>query len=141
MKIVFMGATKFSEAILLDLISKQFKMEAIFTIPQIELEDTIKEVSEKATEASRGVLVKVLSQIEGIRPKLQSKSHIKIYPQRRLEDGEIDLKKTALEIYNFIMAQSSPYPGTLIKTADGKRLVIEKVRVEDPKRATSEAYG
>ena len=269
MKIVFMGATKFSEAILLDLISKHFKMEAIFTIPQefhisyskdrlknynyvglrpiaekykirfyevdavpgkgigdyyptlqeiepdlilvmgwyymvpkrirelakygawgihasllpkyaggaplvwaiingeketgitlfklgdgvddgdiidqksfpIELEDTIKEVYEKAIEASKGVLAKALSQIKGIKPSPQSRSHIKIYPQRRPEDGEIDLKKTALEIYNFVRAQSSPYPGAFIKTVDGKRLVIEKARIEDPIEYMGEVYG
>jgi methionyl-tRNA formyltransferase len=269
MKIVFMGATKFSEAILLDLISKHFKMEAIFTIPQkfhisyskdrlknynyvglrpiaekykirfyevdavpgkgigdyyptlqeiepdlilvmgwyymvpkrirelakygawgihasllpkyaggaplvwaiingeketgitlfklgdgvddgdiidqksfpIELEDTIKEVYEKAIEASKGVLAKALSQIKGIKPRPQSRSHIKIYPQRRPEDGEIDLKKTALEIYNFVRAQSSPYPGAFIKTVDGKRLVIEKARIEDPIEYMGEVYG
>ena len=36
------------------------------------------------------------------------------------EDGEIDLSKTVDEIYNFVRAQSSPYPEAFIKTADGK---------------------
>jgi len=98
----------------------------------IEFEDTIKEVYEKAIEASKGILLMALNQIERFRPKPQIKSEIKIYPQRKPEDGEIDLKKTALEIYNFVRAQSSPYPGAFIKTVDGKRLVIEKARVEDP---------
>lgn len=38
------------------------------------------------------------------------------------------LKKTASEIYNFIRAQSSPYPGAFIKTADGKKIIIEKAK-------------
>lgn len=60
----------------------------------------------------------------------QNKSKIEIYPQRNHSDGEIDLTKTSEDIYNFIRAQSSPYPGAFIKTIDGKKLIIEKVRVE-----------
>jgi methionyl-tRNA formyltransferase len=107
----------------------------------IEFEDTIKEVYEKANEAAKDILVKSLGQIERIMPKPQVESQIEIYPQRRPEDGEIDLKKTALEIYNFVRAQSSPYPGAFIKTVDGKRLVIEKARVGDPEEFMSEVYG
>jgi hypothetical protein len=33
-------------------------------------------------------------------------------------------------MYNFIRAQSTPYPGAFIRTVDGKKLVIEKARIE-----------
>jgi len=97
----------------------------------IEFEDTIKEVYEKAIEASREILVKALSGIDRIELKPQMKSKIELYPQREPGDGEIDLSKTSFEIYNFIRAQSFPYPGAFIRTKDGKKLIIEKARIED----------
>lgn len=97
----------------------------------IEYEDTIKEVYKKATIASKGILLEVLLEnIENIKFISQDKSKIKVFPQRKPDDGEIDLTKTSEEIYNFVRAQSNPYPGAFIKTIDGKKLIIEKVRVE-----------
>lgn len=96
----------------------------------IEYEDTIKEVYDKATTASKQILAVTLVNIENITFKVQDKSKIEIYSQRKPEDGEIDFSKTSEEIYNFIRAQSSPYPGAFIKTIDGKKLIIEKARVE-----------
>lgn len=98
----------------------------------IEYEDTIKEVYKKATIASKGILLEVLLEnIENIKFISQDKSKIKVFPQRKPDDGEIDLTKTSEDIYNFIRAQSNPYPGAFIKTVDGKRLIIEKVRLEN----------
>ena len=62
----------------------------------------------------------------------QDKKSIEVFPQRKPGDGEIDLSMPAIEIYNFIRAQSSPYPGALIKTSDGKKFIIEKVRIGEP---------
>jgi methionyl-tRNA formyltransferase len=95
---------------------------------KIEYEDTIKEVLKKSTIASKEILSEVFENIENVNFIPQKKGKIKIYPQRKPEDGEIDLKKTASEIYNFIRAQSSPYPGAFIKTADGKKIIIEKAK-------------
>ncbi len=96
----------------------------------IEDQDTIKEVYEKATNLSKEVLLNALQNKNNINFTSQDKSKIEVYPQRKPEDGEISLKKTAEEIYNFIRAQSSPYPGAYIKTKDGKKIIIEKVRIE-----------
>ena len=96
----------------------------------IEEKDTIKEVYQKATILSKEILLEVLLNINNIKFKPQDQNKIKIYSQRKPEDGEIDLSKTADEIYNFVRAQSSPYPGAFIKTVDGKKLIIEKVRKE-----------
>ncbi|MDO8998186.1 MAG: formyltransferase family protein [Bacteroidota bacterium] len=92
--------------------------------------DSIKEVYEKVTIASKNILLKVLQNISTIKFTPQDKSKIKIYPQRKPDDGEIDLTKTAKDLYNFIRAQSSPYPGAFIRTVDGKKLIIEKARIE-----------
>lgn len=98
----------------------------------IEYDDTIKEVYDKATIVSKEILKEILSKkISDIEFTEQDKSKIKVYPQRKPEDGEIDVSKPSLEIYNFIRAQSNPYPGAFIKTVDGKKLIIEKVRIEE----------
>jgi methionyl-tRNA formyltransferase len=40
----------------------------------------------------------------------QDKTKIEIYPQRSPRDGEIDWSNKAAQIYNFIRAQTLPYP-------------------------------
>lgn len=97
----------------------------------IEFEDSIKEVYDKATIASKEILLDVFNDFSNVAFAPQNKAVIEICPQRKPEDGEIDLEMSAVEMYNFIRAQSSPYPGAFIKTADGKKLVIEKVRIEE----------
>ena len=44
--------------------------------------------------------------------------------QRRPEDGHIDWNKSCFEIYNFIRAQSRPYPGAFSNLENGKTLRI-----------------
>jgi len=96
----------------------------------IEYTDTIKEVYDKATEVSKDILLETLPALEQIKLKKQDKSKLEVYPKRSPADGEIDLTLPAEELYNFIRAQSSPYPGAYIKTIDGKKLIIEKAKVE-----------
>ncbi|MEI2738969.1 MAG: formyltransferase family protein [Chitinophagaceae bacterium] len=95
----------------------------------IAFEDSIQEVYAKVTEASKGILVSALQNIERIKFTPQDKSKIEVWPQRKPEDGEIDLSWPAERIYNFIRAQSPPYPGAFIKTADGKKIIIEKAKM------------
>src|SRR5262249_31348950 len=61
----------------------------------------------------------------------QDSSRRRTMPPRSPEDGELDLTRPAMELYNFIRAQSSPYPGAFFRTVDGKKLVIEKARIEE----------
>lgn len=77
---------------------------------RIEQKDTIKQVYEKATIASKIILEKVLSNIENIEFIPQDKSKIEIYQQRSPKDGMIDWHQNAQEIYDFIRAQTLPYP-------------------------------
>lgn len=95
----------------------------------IAFEDSIQEVYAKVTEASKGILVSALQNIETIKFIPQDKSKIEVWPQRKPEDGEIDLSWPAERIYNFIRAQSPPYPGAFIKTADGTKIIIEKAKL------------
>lgn len=98
---------------------------------EIEYEDTIKEVYEKATKKSAEILVNTLPILSDIQFIEQDKSKLEIWDKRTPEDGELDLSKSSEELYNFIRAQSSPYPGAFIKTTDGKKMIIEKVRIVD----------
>lgn len=97
----------------------------------IDENDTIREVYIKATNASMEILVASLNDFPKIDYKPQDKSNLKIYPQRAPSDGELDLNKNSTELYNFIRAQSAPYPGAFIRTIDGKKLIIEKARIEN----------
>lgn len=95
-------------------------------------EDSIADLLKKTNSATLEVVKKYIPMLaDGTAPRIiQDASQATYVPQRKPEDGEIDLTKPAEEIYNFIRAQSSPYPGAFIKTADGKKLIIEKVRIE-----------
>lgn len=98
---------------------------------EIEYTDTIKEVYSKATKKSIDILIKTLPNINTIKFFKQDKEKLEIWDKRDPKDGEIDFSKSSEEIYNFIRAQSTPYPGAFFKTKDGKKIVIEKVRLEN----------
>ncbi|MBI9087692.1 MAG: methionyl-tRNA formyltransferase [Desulfobacterium sp.] len=57
----------------------------------------------------------------------QDDSQRRIFPQRGPEDGIIDWSRTAMELHNFIRAQTRPYPGAFT-TWKGKRLTIWKAQ-------------
>jgi methionyl-tRNA formyltransferase len=87
--------------------------------------DTIKEVLEKAKEASIRILLEYLPQLkDGIAPRIpQDHSQATIFPKRAPEDGKIDWSWDAARIKNFIRAQTKPYPGAFIIVND-KKVVI-----------------
>lgn len=97
---------------------------------EIKEQETIKEVVEKSIHFSKLLLIRNLKNPDNIVFKPQDKEKIKIFPQRSPNDGEIDLSWDSKRIYNFIRAQTYPYPGAFIKTIDGKKIIIEKARLE-----------
>ena len=96
----------------------------------IEYEDTIKEVYEKATEASKQILADVLNNIENIKFIPQNKSKIVVYPQRTPDDGIINWYQEAKKIYDFIRAQTLPYP-CAFSYIDEKRIKIINCKIID----------
>lgn len=96
----------------------------------IDPDETIKEVYLKAEQSSKLVLSEILRDMESVEFTPQDKSAIEVYPQRSPNDGELDLSQSAEDLYNFIRAQSSPYPGAFIRTMDGRKLIIESARLE-----------
>ena len=97
----------------------------------LENTDTIATAYKKATEASIEILLDALKNYTKIEYKPQDKSKLKYYPQRCPSDGKIDLSWPGKRIYDFIRAQSTPYPGAYIETVDGKKIIIESARIED----------
>ncbi|WP_148624591.1 methionyl-tRNA formyltransferase [Aliarcobacter cryaerophilus] len=77
---------------------------------EIEYKDTIKEVYEKATNKSADILVKTLPILSNIQFIKQDKSKLEIWDKRTPEDGKINWQHISIDLYNFIRAQTLPYP-------------------------------
>ncbi len=76
----------------------------------ILFKDTINDVYLKAIKASKKILLKALRNIDNIIFIPQDKSKIEYYPSRKPEDGLINWNDSVIKIYNFIRAQTIPYP-------------------------------
>jgi methionyl-tRNA formyltransferase len=96
----------------------------------IDYEDTCASVYEKATWASIEVLRQYLPMIaKGTAPRFsQDESEATIFPQRKPEDGLIDWSWSAKRVYDFIRAQTKPYPGAFTFLR-GQKLTIWKARI------------
>jgi methionyl-tRNA formyltransferase len=94
----------------------------------IEGSDTIRDLLYKTTKASLSFMDKYIPLIaKGKAPRIkQDYSMATQFPQRSPEDGQIDWSCDEKEIYNFVRAQTMPYPGafTIWKT---KKLSVWKV--------------
>lgn len=99
---------------------------------EISESDTIKEVLEKTTVASKKVLLDKLPEIaNGTNiPTKQDHSKATLFPKRSPEDGEIDWSKSPKEINNFIRAQTKPYPGAFT-IINGKKVKIWSATVSE----------
>jgi methionyl-tRNA formyltransferase len=94
---------------------------------QITLRDTCQTVYDKAVRAAGELIKEYIPLIrDGQAPKIkQDQSKATIFPQRKPEDGEIDWNKSAFEIYNWIRAQTQPYPGAFTYRKGEKLLIWE----------------
>lgn len=66
----------------------------------------------------------------GLKPHSQDPSEATYSSRRIPEDGKINFNKSSLQIYNFIRAQSFPYPGAFIDHK-GKKLIVLKSLPKD----------
>ena len=101
----------------------------------ISYTDTIRDLYRKVEEYSKEILLNVFKEFPDIRFVPQDKSALEVYPQRRPEDGKIDWTKSSYEIYNFIRAQTLPYPCAytslskdIIKIIDAKEVFIRNAK-------------
>ena len=90
---------------------------------EIEYEDTIKAVYKKATKKSAEVLIKTLPILSNVQFIKQDKSKLEIWDKRTPKDGEISWQHTAIVLYNFIRAQTLPYP-CAFSTVNNKNIKI-----------------
>lgn len=99
---------------------------------EIGEDDYISDVMARLEEKEVSILKdKYISILEGrIRPVPQEHEKATYCAQRAPEDGLIDWKRSAAEIYNFIRAQSEPYPGAFTLFNDGK-LIIWRAHPDD----------
>lgn len=91
----------------------------------IEETDTIKDVLEKAKNASLQILRDYIPQIAiNTAPRIkQDHSKATVYPKRCPDDGLINWDWDVKRIKNFIRAQTKPYPGAFTYIG-GKRVTI-----------------
>lgn len=99
---------------------------AINTI-EITPHDTVKTLYEKVMYRGAMLFDRALNDIsnDNIISYKQQKNDIISYPKRTPEDGLIDFTNSVDEIYNFIRAQSHPYPGAFT-FVNGKKWHIWK---------------
>lgn len=92
----------------------------------IDFRDTAETLYGKLCREASALLDELLplikrGQIPRIKQDLASGSY---FGGRRPEDGRIDWKKSALEIYNLIRAVTRPYPGALALLENNEKMII-----------------
>lgn len=105
---------------------------------QISVEDTCKTVYEKATTASIQLLREFVPLLaRGTAPRTpQDDSQATLYPQRKPHQGEINWNRTAWQLYNWIRAQTHPYPGAFTFLPDGRKLFIWQADIPGPNNSS-----
>ena len=93
---------------------------------KIEISDTAKTLYDKLCEAAKELLDEVMPLIKKERIPRQKQNLEKgsYYGGRRPEDGRIDWKKPAGEIYNLIRGVTDPYPGAFAFLDNGDKIII-----------------
>ncbi|MCE7980646.1 MAG: methionyl-tRNA formyltransferase [Caldilinea sp. CFX5] len=93
--------------------------------------ETIADLLVKAEAATINLIEQhAVNLVEGTAPRLRQNHTDASYGSlRRPEDGRIDWKQNAYRIYNFIRAQSRPYPGAYTYTPDGNVLRIWRASI------------
>lgn len=98
----------------------------------IYLNDSILILYSRIEEAALRLIEKYLPQFARGTARLipQDERKRRILPQRCPDDGEIDWTHSALQIYNFIRAQTKPYPGAFT-FCGGERLSVWEAKLFD----------
>lgn len=93
---------------------------------KIEISDTAKTLNDKLCAAAKELLNEVLPLIKKEQiPRLkQDLSKGSYYGGRRPEDGRIEWKRSAGEIYNLIRGVTDPYPGAFAFLDKGDKIII-----------------
>ncbi len=94
-------------------------------------EDTIADVLAKAEVAALDLVNTYAGPLlSGTAPRSKQDHNLASYGSpRRPEDGRICWNQSAKEVYNFIRAQTRPYPGAFTHSAEGKILRIARASI------------
>lgn len=92
------------------------------------INDVLVEFEKEAVRQLENSYLKILN--GALKPVPQNHAEATYCAQRKPEDGVIDWNKPAREIFNFIRAQSRPYPGAYT-VHKGKKLTIWKASLND----------
>jgi methionyl-tRNA formyltransferase len=94
---------------------------------KIDFFDNIKTLYKKIEKISIEILEETLPLIiiDDLKPKKQKVEDIYIWPPRKPIDGKINFNKSNYEIYNFIRAQTKPYPGAFCYFRNQKLIIWE----------------
>ncbi|MDG2989978.1 methionyl-tRNA formyltransferase [Candidatus Synechococcus calcipolaris G9] len=97
---------------------------------EIDAEDTIKTLYQRVEILGLQLIEEYIPElIQGSATLMQQdETKRRIFPQRSPEDGLINWEWTATQIYNFIRAQTHPYPGAFTMF-NGNKLIIWKSRL------------
>ncbi|MBC8284085.1 MAG: methionyl-tRNA formyltransferase [Nitrospinae bacterium] len=98
----------------------------------IKPEDTIATLYADIEELGKKILIEHLPHIAdgSVQPTLQDESQRRTFPPRNPEDGKIDWTLPAEKIYDFVRAQTKPYPGAF--SAHGKdKVTIWSCRIDN----------
>jgi methionyl-tRNA formyltransferase len=139
---VLMGATE-TGATLHEMVAKPdagaiVDQSAVPILP----DDTARQVFEKVTVAAEQVLWRSLPAIlAGHPPRLPNDlSQGSYHGGRKPEDGRIDWRQGAAQVYNLIRAVAPPYPGAFT-VIGGQRLVVAAARRADPSKSLPASEG
>ena len=97
----------------------------------ILLDDDCDTIYKKSAKAGAELITEVLPKFENdsvMRIHNPSKNY-PAYPKRTPSDGEIDFKRSSLDVYNFIRALTKPYPGAYTYLPNGDKLTIWKAAI------------
>lgn len=78
----------------------------------IDFQDDIKTLYDKVIDSAKVMLVREMNNLRNNKAQfiVQDKTKIHPLPIRKPDDGIIDWNKSGLELYNFVRAQTKPYP-------------------------------
>jgi methionyl-tRNA formyltransferase len=100
----------------------------------IGFEDTCATLYQRATQTACRLLERYIPLIEqGVAPRVpQDAERATAFPQRRPEDGAICWSWSARRLYDWVRAQTRPYPGAFGMLADQKVVIWRAVPLAEP---------
>jgi len=101
---------------------------------EIQTEDTIKDIHDKLFPLYKGLTCEIINLFKKGKPKGHKQNNAKAttFPARKPDDGLIDWRLKAADIYNFVRAITYPYPGAF-SFLDDEKYIIWDCHVLDKK--------